>query len=153
MSDVLNVGDKAPAIKAETYGGDTVSLGDFTGNNVVVLYFYPRDNTPGCTKEACSLRDGMGELHDMGVQVLGVSTDSVKSHEKFRDKYALNFPLLSDGERKIVKDYGVESERGSARRMTFLIDKGGVIRHIWTKVNTAAHADEVIAKIKELGLS
>ncbi|MEM4410054.1 MAG: peroxiredoxin [Candidatus Caldarchaeum sp.] len=146
------VGDKAPQFVAETYGGRSVSLKDFLGK-VVVLYFYPKDNTPGCTKEACSMRDGMDEFSSMGVEVLGVSTDSVRSHESFRDKYSLNFPLLSDKEKKIVKAYGVESGFGSAKRVTFLIDKEGTIRHVWTKVNTANHAREVIDKIKELGLA
>jgi peroxiredoxin Q/BCP len=99
------------------------------------------------------MRDNMDELSSMGVEVLGVSTDSVRSHESFRDKYSLNFPLLSDKEKKIVKAYGVESGFGSAKRVTFLIDKEGTIRHVWTKVNTANHAREVIDKIKELGLA
>lgn len=153
MSEMPNVGDKAPAIEAQSYGGETITLAEFADNKIVVLYFYPRDNTPGCTKEACSMRDSMGELNDMGVQVLGVSTDSVIAHEKFKDKYNLNFPLLSDKEKVIVKDYGVKSLTGSAKRITFLIDKEGVIRHVWKKVNTSAHADEVISKIKELGLT
>jgi peroxiredoxin Q/BCP len=152
MSEMPKVGDKAPQFVAETYGGKSVSLEDLLGK-VVVLYFYPKDNTPGCTKEACSMRDNMDELSSMGVEVLGVSTDSVRSHESFRDKYSLNFPLLSDKEKKIVKAYGVESGFGSAKRVTFLIDKEGTIRHVWTKVNTANHAREVIDKIKELGLA
>ncbi len=94
----------------------------------------------------------MRELERLGIQVLGVSTDSVKSHEGFRDKFSLNFPLLSDQSRIIVKAYGVESDHGSARRVTFLIDKSGIVRHIWEKVDTARHSDEVIEKVKELGL-
>jgi len=152
MSEMPKVGDKAPDIEAETYGGKKIKLSDFANKKTVVLYFYPKDNTPGCTKEACSLRDGIGDLEKIGVQVLGVSTDSVKSHEGFRDRYNLNFPLLSDKGRDIIKTYGVESDYGSARRVTFLIDKSGVIRHIWQKVDTARHAEEVIEKIKELGL-
>lgn len=152
MSDTLKVGDKAPDIEAETYDGETIRLGDFKGNSIVALYFYPRDNTGTCTKEACSMRDGMSALRKLGVQVLGVSTDSVKSHEGFRNKHDLNFPLLSDKSKEIIKTYGVESESGSARRVTFLIDKSGVIRHIWAKVKAAEHADEVAEKVKELGL-
>lgn len=98
------------------------------------------------------MRDGMEELENLGVKVLGVSTDSVKSHENFRDKYDLNFPLLSDKSKEVVKKYGVESARGSAKRTTFLIDKDRVVRYIWKKVNTSKHADEVISKVKELGL-
>ncbi len=152
MAKMPKVGDKAPDFEAETYSGKEIKLSDFIKNKNVALYFYPRDNTPGCTKEACSMRDGMKELEKLGVQVLGVSTDSVKSHEGFRDKYSLNFPLLSDTSKNIVKTYGVESDFGSARRITFLIDKTGTIRHVWEKVNTASHSDEVISKVKELGL-
>ncbi len=152
MAKMPKVGDKAPDFEAETYSGKKVKLSDFIKNKTVALYFYPRDNTPGCTKEACSMRDGMKELEKLGVQVLGVSTDSVKSHEGFRDKYSLNFPLVSDKNKNIVKTYGVESDFGSARRITFLIDKAGTIRHVWEKVNTASHSDEVISKVKELGL-
>ncbi|HSE84527.1 MAG TPA: peroxiredoxin [Thermodesulfobacteriota bacterium] len=152
MSEMPNVGDKAPDIEAETYGGKKLRLSDFRGKKTVALYFYPKDDTPGCTKEACSMRDGIEELQELGIQVLGVSTDSVKSHESFRDKYGLNFPLLSDKDKSIIKAYGVESERGSAKRVTFLIDKSGIIRHIWQKVDTASHADEVKEKVRELGL-
>jgi peroxiredoxin Q/BCP len=152
MSEMPNVGDRAPEIEAETYEGEKLRLSDFRGKKTVALYFYPKDDTPGCTKEACSMRDGIGELQEIGVQVLGVSTDSVKSHESFRDKYDLNFPLLSDKDKSIIKAYGVESERGSAKRVTFLIDKSGIIRHIWHKVDTASHADEVKEKVKELSL-
>lgn len=152
MADMPEVGDKVPDIEAQTYGGEKIRLSDFLDGGSVVLYFYPRDNTSGCTKEACSMRDGMEELENLGVKVLGVSTDSVKSHENFRDKYDLNFPLLSDKSKEVVKKYGVESARGSAKRTTFLIDKDRVVRYIWKKVNTSKHADEVISKVKELGL-
>ncbi len=148
----LSVGDKAPNFETQTYGGKTISLSDYNGKSAVILYFYPRDNTPGCTKEACSMRDGMDDLGALGIQVLGVSTDSVKSHEKFRDKYALNFPLLSDKSKEIVKAYDVESAFGTASRKSFLIDKDGVIRHIWEKVKTSDHANEVMAKVREIGL-
>jgi len=148
----LSIGDKAPQFEAKTYEGKPLRLDDFSTKKLVVLYFYPRDNTPGCTKEACSMRDGMDGLNELGIQVLGVSTDSVKSHETFRDKYGLNFPLLSDKSKEIVKSYGVQSAFGTASRKTFLIDKDGVIRHIWNKVKTSDHANEVIDKVKELGL-
>ena len=152
MSELPKAGEKAPNIEAATYGGERIRLNDFLNKKIVVLYFYPRDNTPGCTKEACSMRDGMEELKTFGIQVLGVSTDSVKSHEGFQNKHNLNFPLLSDRDKKIIKDYGVESEYGSARRITFLIDKSGLIRHVWLKVNTSEHAREVLEKVRELGL-
>lgn len=152
MSEILKVGDKAPEIEAQTYGGETIKLSDFKGDKTVALYFYPKDNTGTCTKEACSMRDGMDELEGLGIQVLGVSTDSVKSHENFKNKHDLNFPLLSDKSKEIIQTYGVESDFGSAKRMTFLIDKKGVIQHIWPKVKAAQHAEEVREKVKELGL-
>lgn len=152
MSDKLKVGQKAPTVEAETYGGEQINLNDFRGKKVVALYFYPKDNTPTCTKEACSIRDAMKDLEKYGIQVLGVSTDGVKSHENFKNKHKLNFPLLSDKGKSIVKAYGVESLFGSAKRETFLIDKFGNIRYIWKKVKAESHADEIIEKTKELGL-
>lgn len=152
MSETLKVGDKAPGIEAETYGGEKIKLSDYRENKLVALYFYPKDYTGGCTKEACSIRDGMKELEKLGVQVLGVSTDSVKSHEGFKEKHSLNFPLLSDKSKDIIKSYGVVSDSGSAKRETFLIDKTGVIRYIWTKVKTTEHSEEIAEKVKELGL-
>lgn len=152
MSDKLEVGNTAPDFVAETYGGDSVRLSDYYKKGVVALYFYPKDNTPGCTKEACSIRDGMDKLKDLGVQVFGVSTDGVKAHENFKKKYDLNFPLISDKGKEIIKSYGVKSAFGTAKRQTFLIDKGGEIKHIWTKVNTKKHADEITEKVNDLGL-
>ena len=152
MSEMPKVGDKAPGFEAETYGGEKIKLSDYEGKGTVALYFYPKDNTPGCTKEACSMREATDELQQLNVQVLGVSTDGVKSHESFRNKFDLNFPLLSDRGKEIITAYGVESDYGSARRITFLIDKAGVIRHIWMKVKTASHSEEVLEKVKELGL-
>jgi len=152
MSEMPKVGDKAPGFEAETYGGEKIKLSDYEGKSTVALYFYPKDNTPGCTKEACSMREATDELQQLNVQVLGVSTDGVKSHESFRNKFDLNFPLLSDKSKDIITAYGVESDYGSARRITFLIDKAGVIRHIWMKVKTASHSEEVLEKVKELGL-
>lgn len=152
MSDKVEIGQKAPNIEAETYGGKKINLTDFKDQKVVALFFYPKDNTPTCTKEACSIRDGMEDLEKYGIQVLGVSTDGLKSHENFKNKYKLNFPLLSDKDKNIVKAYGVESMFGSAKRETFLIDKSGNIRYIWKKVKAESHADEIIEKAKELGL-
>ena len=152
MGENLEIGNQAPDFEAETYGAEKARLSDFYSKGTVVLYFYPRDNTPGCTKEACSLRDAEEELASLGVQVLGVSTDGVKSHENFRNKFSLNFPLLSDRSREIVNLYGVKSRFRTARRVTFLIEKGGRIAHIWNKVNTSSHAEEVAGKVRELGL-
>ena len=149
MSEMPKVGDIAPDFEAETYGGEILKLSGLKGN-IVALYFYPKDNTGTCTKEACSVRDTMDELSADGIRVIGVSTDSVKSHENFRDKYHLNFPLLSDKSKVIIKTYGVESEFGSAKRVTFLIDKKGVIRHVWLKVKAAEHGQEILEKAGEL---
>ena len=148
---MIEEGMNAPAFSLPGAGGSTLSLADYAGKWLVV-YFYPKDDTPGCTKEACSLRDAEEELASLGVQVLGVSTDGVKSHENFRNKFSLNFPLLSDRSREIVDLYGVKSRFRSARRVTFLIEKGGRIAHIWNKVNTSSHAEEVAGKVRELGL-
>ncbi|MXZ48810.1 MAG: peroxiredoxin [Candidatus Dadabacteria bacterium] len=152
MGENLEVGSQAPDFEAETYGAEKVRLSDFYSKGTVALYFYPRDNTSGCTKEACSLRDAEEELMSLGVQVLGVSTDGVKSHENFRNKFSLNFPLLSDKSREIVDLYGIKSKFDTARRVTFLIEKGGRIAHIWKKVKTSSHAEEVTEKVRELGL-
>lgn len=152
MSEKLKVGDTAPDFEAETYGGEVVKLSDYYKEKIVALYFYPKDNTPGCTKEACSIRDGMDELSELGIQVVGVSTDGVKSHENFRKKYNLNFPLVSDKSKTIINMYGVKSAFGSAKRQTFLIDGKGIIQHIWNKVKTAQHADEIADKVRELNL-
>ena len=152
MGKDLEIGSQAPDFEAETYGAEKIRLSDFYSKGTVALYFYPRDNTSGCTKEACSLRDAEEELASLGVQVLGVSTDGVKSHENFRDKFSLNFPLLSDKSREIVDLYGARSKSDSARRFTFLIEKGGRIAHIWKKVNTSSHAEEITEKVRELDL-
>ncbi|MGH7885597.1 MAG: peroxiredoxin [Thermodesulfobacteriota bacterium] len=152
MSDTLKTGDKAPDFEAESYGGDKIKLSSIYKRGIVALYFYPRDNTPGCTKEACSLRDGMDDLKNLGVNIIGVSTDSVKSHEGFKSKYNLNFPLISDKSKEIIELYGVKSAFGTAKRVTFLIDKGGEIKHIWNKVNTRNHSEEVGEKVRELSL-
>lgn len=150
----LKAGDKAPDFSAKTFDGKTVSLKDYSGLRNVVLYFYPRDNTPGCTKEACSFRDNLERLNDAETAVIGVSVDSLKSHESFMEKYGLNFDLLSDSGYDIIRKYGVQREgknnRSSANRVTFLIDKKGIIRHIWAPVKVDGHTEKVLAKIKEL---
>ena len=152
MSDKLKIGDLAPQFEAETYGGGKISLSDILAGGGAALCFYPRDNTPGCTREACSLRDSKSRIAKKGITVLGISTDSVKSHEGFRDRQKLNYALISDKDRKIMDAYGVANPRGSARRATFLVDKERKIRHIWTKVDTNAHGDEILKKIEELSL-
>ena len=128
-------------------------------NHVVVLYFYPRDDTPGCTAEACSFRDANREMQKRGIVVLGVSADSVESHQKFADKYGLPYPLLADTDTTVSQLYGVWKEKNYAgkkymgiNRETFLIDKDGVVRKVWSKVNAAEHAQEVLEAIESLGL-
>ena len=128
-------------------------------NHVVVLYFYPRDDTPGCTAEACSFRDANREMQKRGIVVLGVSADSVESHQKFADKYGLPYPLLADTDTTVSQLYGVWKEKNYAgkkymgiNRETFLIDKDGVVRKVWPKVNAAEHAQEVLEAIESLGL-
>lgn len=109
----------------------------------VVLYFYPKDDTPGCTKEACSLRDNFHEIGKMGAVILGVSKDSIESHKKFADKYDLNFPILSDTSGEVIKKYGANGVLGTLRK-TFLIDKEGEIRKIYENVNPTVHAREIV---------
>jgi peroxiredoxin Q/BCP len=151
----LKEGDRAPAFTAEVTGGGKVSLEDFKGQHVI-LYFYPRDNTPGCTIEACAFRDEFEAFKKAGAIVLGVSTDSVKAHDKFTAKYRLPFPLLADEDKRIVQAYGVWGEKRfmgikymGISRVTFLIGPDGRIKKIWPKVKPAKHAAEVLAAIKE----
>ena len=155
MPKELKEGMKAPDFSAASSEGKTISLRELKGK-IVVLYFYPKDNTPGCTKEACSFRDRNEELTKMGVVVLGVSPDSLQSHLRFKEKHHLNFPLLLDPEEKIISAYGVRQERkafekmiGIINRSTFLIDREGIIRHIWRSVKVDGHVEEIINVIKE----
>ena len=152
----LEVGTKAPGFTAPSSTGKEISLDGLKGK-IVVLYFYPKDDTPGCTKEACSFRDVNGELQKMGVVVLGVSKDSMKSHEKFIEKYRLNFPLISDPEGKIISAYGVWKEKSifgktalGVNRSTFLIGPDGVIRKIWRGVKVEGHDAQVLDAAKKL---
>lgn len=150
----LAEGSKAPAFKAETQDGSTVQLSDFAGKTVV-LYFYPKDSTPGCTTEACSFRDSHSALLKQGVVVLGVSPDSVKSHANFAGKNSLPFPLLADVDKKIVQAYGVWVEKSlygrqymGVERSTFVIGPDGKIVKIFRKVKAATHVAEVLAALK-----
>src|SRR3954466_14990877 len=130
-AETPKVGDKAPDFTAQDQDGKTVKLADFAGKQAVLLYFYPKDNTPGCTKEACGFRDSLNDLKSQGVQVLGVSMDDAKSHKKFIADHNLNFPLLVDTDGKLTDAYGVKAANGKvARRVSFLIDKDGKITHV-----------------------
>ena len=146
----LHEGEAAPNFTVATDDGRTVSLSDFRGKKVV-LYFYPKDDTPGCTVEACAFRDGFGVIQSKGAEVLGVSVDDVASHQRFKEKFNLNFPLLADTDKKIVADYGVWKEKSmygrnymGIERTTFLIDENGIIQKIFPKVDVKMHYDEVV---------
>jgi thioredoxin-dependent peroxiredoxin len=147
---MLEEGDKAPDFTAKDQDGNEVKLADFRGQRVV-LYFYPKDDTPGCTKEACSFRDADEIYAEKGIKVFGISTDNEKSHQKFVSKYSLPFTLIADTEKKLVNDYGVYAEKSlygrkymGVNRRTFLIDEDGKIIKIFKKVNVSEHADEVL---------
>ena len=147
---MLEPGTKAPAFEGETQDGNTVRLADFAGRKLA-LYFYPKDDTPGCTKQACNLRDNWEALQRAGVAVVGVSKDSVESHEKFADKYSLPFPLLSDPDREILQAYGTWGEKSLYGRIymgivrtTFLIDEEGVIVGVIKKPKVSGHAEEIL---------
>ncbi len=151
---MLKEGDKAPDFSSKDQNGNTVSLSDFKGKRLA-LYFYPKDDTPGCTKEACSFRDADEVYRSKGITVLGVSTDSEKAHQKFISKYQLPFDLLADVDKKIVEDYGVWGEKSmygkkymGTFRKTFLIDDGKIVK-IFEKVDVSKHADEVLEAFGE----
>ena len=146
----LQIGDIAPDFEVKNQHGEPVKLSDFRGRKVV-LYFYPKDDTPGCTAQACNLRDNYSKLLKQGYQVLGVSVDNEKKHQKFITKYELPFPLLADTEHEIVDKYGVWQEKSmfgrkymGIMRYTFVIDEEGKIEDIITKVDTKNHADQIL---------
>ena len=148
---MLQVGDKAPNFTLKSDKDEDVSLSDFLGKSDLVLYFYPKDNTSGCTKEACSFRDNIQPIQAKNAVVLGVSPDSVKSHQNFINKQNLNFTLLSDPDHKVAKAYGAWGEKSmygkkymGIIRSTFIIGKDGIIKHVFDKVKTAIHAEEVL---------
>ena len=152
----LKEGDPAPSFTANTNGGGKLALSDFKGK-YVILYFYPRDNTPGCTKEACAFRDEHAAFKKKGAVVLGVSTDSPKSHDGFAEKYQLPFTLVADEDKKIVQAYGAWGEKGflgrkyqGTHRVTFLIGPDGRIRKIWPAVKPAEHAREILVALSAI---
>lgn len=141
----LAVGTDAPAFTVKDTNGNTVSLSDFAGKTVV-LYFYPKDDTPGCTKQACSFRDAQPDYQGKDVVVLGVSADDEASHQAFTQKYNLNFPLLADTNQSLIKAYDVDGG-GYAKRVTYVIDPNGKIAHVDASVNTTTHAQDVLAAL------
>ena len=154
---MVREGDAAPDFTARDAEGNELKLSDLRGQKVV-LYFYPKDDTPGCTKEACSFRDGFAEFERRGIKVLGVSTDDEKSHRKFAEKYSLPFKLLADTDHRVADLYGVYGEKqfmgrkymGVARK-TFLVDEEGRLLKVFDKVKVDEHADEVLKAFDELG--
>ena len=152
----LEIGDKAPDFTMPTDGDGTVSLKALKGKSVI-LYFYPKDDTSGCTKEACGFRDSLPDFSKTGATVIGVSKDTVASHDKFKKKYKLPFALASDEDIAVAKRYGVWVEKSmygkqymGIERSTFLIDGKGIIRNVWRKVKVAGHAEEVLAAAEAL---
>ena len=150
----LKTGDKAPDFSGKDQNGNTISLGDYKGKKLVV-YFYPKDDTPGCTAQACSLRDNYAGLIQHGISILGVSADSQAAHTKFITKYELPFPLIADEDKKIVEQYGVWGEKKfmgktymGITRTTFLIDEAGKIIKIIEKPDTKNHTEEILAALK-----
>lgn len=138
----------APDFEAKDQVGKTHRLADYKGKKVV-LFFYPKDDTPGCTKEACKFRDRLAPLRETGAEILGVSADSVESHDRFATKYNLPFPLLSDPDQKIIESYGV-AKGDSAQRVSFLIGPDGKIVKVYPKVNPERHSEEVLADLQNL---
>lgn len=150
----LNVGDKAPDFYGLNQNEETISLEDFLGQRVI-LYFYPKDNTPGCTAEACNLNDGYTLFTTMGIKVIGVSPDTIESHKKFAAKYNLSFHLIADTEKEIIDKYGVWGEKNmygkksmGLLRTTFIIGIDGKVEHIIKKVKTKDHTNQILEKIK-----
>ena len=146
---MIQKGDPAPDFELPADDGGRVRLGELKGKRVI-LYFYPKDNTSGCTTQACELRDALPRIDEKGAVVLGVSPDPVSSHQKFRDKYSLNFPLLSDQDHQVSEAYGVWKEKSmygrkywGIERSTFIIDENGVVVDVWRKVKPKGHADRV----------
>ena len=149
----LKVGDKAPSISALDQNSNAFTLDSLRGSKVI-LYFYPKDDTPGCTAEACNLRDNYSELQKRGFKIVGVSTDSVKSHQKFSEKYSLPFPLLADTDKKIVNDFGVWGKKkfmgreyDGTHRVTFVLSEEGTILKIFDKVQTKDHTEQILMEI------
>jgi len=151
-SPAINVGDKAPDFDLSDAAGKRVRLGDFKGKKAVVLYFYPKDDTPGCTKEACSFRDSYESFKEAGAEVIGISSDSEASHQKFADKYKLPFTLVADAGGTVRKRYGVPATLGLLPgRVTFVIDRDGVVRHVFnSQLQATKHVDEALTVLKQL---
>ena len=140
-------GDMFPDFSLKADDGKEVSLSDLKGKKSVV-YFYPKDDTPGCTKEACSFRDNINSFKSLGIPVFGISVDSIESHKKFKSKYSIPFTLLSDSDKKIVTKLGIKSMLGVASRVTFILDENGKILKVYPKVSPDKHAEEILSFLK-----
>lgn len=151
MEIKVKAGDQAPDFEGPTSDGSRLGLKDFAGKKNVVLYFYPKDDTSGCTREACSFRDNLKSIRDMGAEIVGVSLDSIQSHDRFAKKYDLPFPLISDKDKRVATAYGVLKDMGlSTNRVTFIIDKNGKVAKVFPKVDVSKHTEEVVGALKEL---
>ena len=156
MTKILELGDSVPDIKLPSSTGKDVSLADFKGKKVV-LYFYPKDDTPGCTTEACDFRDALSNYKDLNVEIVGVSKDPTSSHEKFIEKYQLPFVLLSDPDLKLMEAFGVWKEKTmygrtalGVSRSTFLIDENGILVKAWLNVKATGHVAKVLEEVKKM---
>ena len=149
MANMPERGQPLPNVNFLTEDGDMLASEDLKGQKTV-LYFYPKDDTPGCTKEACAFRDRMDDYSQAGIRVYGVSLDSPESHRHFREKHSLNFPLLTDEGGKAAEALGVLSERGVAKRVTFLLDTEGKIAEVYPEVSPETHADEILQDARAL---
>jgi peroxiredoxin Q/BCP len=141
-------GDNFPDFKLKSDGGVEVSLSDLKGKTSVI-YFYPKDDTPGCTKEACGFRDNMGSFSSLGIPVFGVSVDNIESHKKFKQKYSIPFTLLSDSDKTLVSELGIKSLLGTASRVTFILNKDGKILKIYPKVSPDKHAEDILGFLRQ----
>lgn len=150
----LQIGDKIPDFKAKDAKGNEFDSKDIVGKKVLVIYFYPKDNTPGCTTEACSFRDQYEDFKDLGAEVIGISSDSVDSHQKFASQYHLPFILLSDGDKKIRKLFGVPSDMLGflPGRVTYVVDKEGVVQMVFDSMSATKHISKAIEAVKKLVL-
>ena len=143
---MLKIGDKAPDFDTVDQNGNRVRLSNFIGKKVV-LYFYPKDNTPGCTKEACNFRDDITLIKNKGAVVLGVSVDGLDSHKRFSEKHNLNFPLLIDNKKEICRKYGTLRLGIISKRVTYIIDEKGKVKHVFQEVSPSIHSKEVLEKL------
>lgn len=152
MSQAIATGDTAPTFSLPDQAGKTISLADFKGQKNVVVYFYPKDDTPGCTAESCSFRDHYTAFQDVGAEVIGISSDDETSHRAFADKHRLPFSLLADVGGKVRKSFGVPRTLGLFQgRVTYVIDKQGVVRHVFnSQLNFTKHVDEALSVLKGL---